>query len=231
MMRSATAFLPPSMMTFMNLDSSTLPYLGSGRISRFGTSRRRGISIHLSICFSWHRTVSLHLLRMPRRFNGNLHLLDPPIGPLRSTPTAIVPASTIKTNDQTFLGLLGPLGTVLGARLLAILDALQVERAAHDVIAHTRQILDPAAAHQHHAVLLQVVAFAADVRNDLETVGQTHLGDLAQRRVRLFRRGGVHTRAHTAALRRVLHRRALGLGRLDRPPVTHQLTDGWHEYP
>src|SRR5256885_8781533 len=43
MMRSATAFLPPSMITFMNLDSSTLPNLGSGRISRLGTSRRRGI--------------------------------------------------------------------------------------------------------------------------------------------------------------------------------------------
>src|SRR5690606_1539088 len=42
-MRSATAFLPPSMITFMNLDSSTLPNFGSGRISRLGTSRRRGI--------------------------------------------------------------------------------------------------------------------------------------------------------------------------------------------
>jgi hypothetical protein len=32
----------------MNLDSSTLPYFGSGRISRLGTSRRRGI-FHLLI--------------------------------------------------------------------------------------------------------------------------------------------------------------------------------------
>src|SRR5690606_37320285 len=31
------------MTTFMNLASSTLPNLGSGRISRLGTSRRRGI--------------------------------------------------------------------------------------------------------------------------------------------------------------------------------------------
>src|SRR5690606_6513602 len=42
-MRSATAFLPESMITFMNLASSTLPNFGSGRISRLGTSRRRGI--------------------------------------------------------------------------------------------------------------------------------------------------------------------------------------------
>jgi len=47
MMRSATAFLPDSMITFMNLDRSMEPYLGSGRISRLGTSRRRGMKIFL----------------------------------------------------------------------------------------------------------------------------------------------------------------------------------------
>src|SRR5574343_1328597 len=52
MMRSATAFLPPSMITFMHLESSTLPNLGSGRISRLGTSRRRGMFTP-QICFSW----------------------------------------------------------------------------------------------------------------------------------------------------------------------------------
>src|SRR5690606_17881024 len=45
MMRSATDFLPASISTFTNLDTSTLPNLGSGRISRFGTSLRRGILI------------------------------------------------------------------------------------------------------------------------------------------------------------------------------------------
>jgi len=38
-------FLPESITTFMNLANSTLPNFGSGKISRFGTSRRRGISI------------------------------------------------------------------------------------------------------------------------------------------------------------------------------------------
>src|SRR5438046_4321815 len=47
MMRSATAFLPDSMITFMNLDRSTEPNFGSGRMSRLGTSRRRGISLFL----------------------------------------------------------------------------------------------------------------------------------------------------------------------------------------
>src|SRR5437764_7198669 len=47
MMRSATAFLPDSMITFMNLERSMEPNFGSGRISRLGTSRRRGISLFL----------------------------------------------------------------------------------------------------------------------------------------------------------------------------------------
>src|SRR6056297_153645 len=35
-MRSATDFLPSTITIFMNLASNSLPYLGSGRISRFG---------------------------------------------------------------------------------------------------------------------------------------------------------------------------------------------------
>ena len=69
MMRSATAFLPPSMITFMNLDSS-LPNLGSGRISRLGTSRRRGI-------FHLFASVGAGTVSERRRAIWTLHLLDP----------------------------------------------------------------------------------------------------------------------------------------------------------
>src|SRR5262245_665469 len=85
-MCSATDFLPRVMRTLTNFATSALPYFGSGRISRLGTSLRRGI-----------------------------------VGPLRG------------------LGLLRP---VLGAALLAVLDPLGVEAAAHDVIPHAREILD-----------------------------------------------------------------------------------------
>src|SRR5262245_11489704 len=46
-MPSATDFLPSSMTLFMNLESTTSPNLGSGRISRFSGRRRRAISIYL----------------------------------------------------------------------------------------------------------------------------------------------------------------------------------------
>src|SRR5258706_7133058 len=75
------------------------------------------------------------------------------------------------------LGRLRHLGAVLRAALLAVFHALRVERAAHDVIAHARQVLHPAAADQHHRVLLQVVAFAADVADHLEAVGETDFCD------------------------------------------------------
>src|SRR6185295_4629106 len=116
-MLSATDFLPRVMSTFMNFARSMLANFGSGRISRLGTSLRRGMRVSLG---------SLSRLR---------HL-----------------------------------GAVLRAALLAVLHALRVERTAHDVIAHARQVLHAAAADQHHRMLLQVVAFAADVADHLEAV-------------------------------------------------------------
>src|SRR6185312_4340778 len=120
------------------------------------------------------------------------------------------------------------LGAVLGTRLAALGDARAIERAAHGVVAHARQVLDAAAADQHHRVLLQVVAFAADVRDDLVTVGQAHLGHLAHRRVRLFRRGGVHAGAHTTTLRAILQRGRVALVGFRAARSAHQLVDSCH---
>src|SRR3954469_5328003 len=94
------------------------------------------------------------------------------------------------------------LHAVLRARLLAVGHAGGVERAADDLVAHARQVLHAAAAHEHDGVLLQVVALARDVARDLHAVRQAPAGDLPQSRVRLLRRGGVHARAHPATLGR-----------------------------
>src|SRR5436190_6728488 len=93
------------------------------------------------------------------------------------------------------------LHAVLRAGLLAVADAGGVERPADDLVAHARQVLDAAAADEHHGVLLQVVAFARDVGRDLDAARDADAGDLAQRRVRLLGRGRVHARAHAAPLR------------------------------
>src|SRR5690606_33065323 len=154
-MRSATAFLPSSMTTFMNLASSTLPNLGSGRISRLGTSRRRGI---LLPCVSSVEPCHLTWPRPPIGTAPYVPRTVPARGWRGCTVLAALARSRVQQkNGKSVLGLLRTLGAVLGASLLAILDALQVERAAHDVITHTRQILDTTAAHQHHRLLLHVV--------------------------------------------------------------------------
>src|ERR1700687_5688361 len=97
--------------------------------------------------------------------------------------------------------LLRPLGAVLGTALLSLGNTGAIERAAHRVVTHARQILDAAAADQHHRVLLQVVAFAADVARHFITVRQTHAAHFAQCRVRLLGRRRIDARAHAALLR------------------------------
>src|SRR5690348_3609348 len=96
--------------------------------------------------------------------------------------------------------LLRPLRAVQRTALATLGNALGVEHATQDVIAHARKVLHAAATNEHHRVLLQVVAFARDVAHHLVAVRQAHLGDLTQSRVRLLRRGGVDARANAALL-------------------------------
>src|SRR3954470_5313162 len=104
--------------------------------------------------------------------------------------------------ERRGIGCLLLLHAVLRAGLLAVADAGGVERPADDLVAHARQVLDPAAADQHDRVLLQVVPLAGDVGRDLDAARDADAGDLAQRRVRLLGRRRVHARAHPAPLRR-----------------------------
>ena len=81
---------------------------------------------------------------------------------------------------------LRPLGAVLAAALHALGRAGRLLSAANDVIANAGQVLDTAAANEHDRVLLQVVAFARDVRGDFDAVGKSDTGDLPKRGVRLL---------------------------------------------
>src|ERR1700749_3142064 len=131
---------------------------------------------------------------------------------------------------MTFASLrsLWPLGAVLRTALLAVLDPLRVEHAAQDVIAHARQILDAAAADHDDRMLLQIVTLAGDIADDLEAVGQPHLGDLAQRRIRLLRRRRIDARADAALLRARLKMAGLLAVGLRLPRLADQLADRRH---
>src|SRR4051794_29466605 len=133
--------------------------------------------------------------------------------------------------------LLPGLGPVLRARLLAVADPGGVERPANDLVTHTRQVLDPPPAHEHHRVLLQVVALARDVGGDLHAVGQPNAGHLPQSGVRLLRGRRVDPRADTAALGRgdplLAPLAGLQAGRRDlalwtAAALAHELVDAGH---
>src|ERR671929_906378 len=123
------------------------------------------------------------------------------------------------------------LRAVAATSLLAVADTLGVQRAADDLVAHARQVLHATAAHEHHGVLLQVVADARDVGGHLDAAGQPDASDLAQRRVRLLRRRRVDARAHAATLRGALQRRGLGLLDLVLAALADQLVDRGHGWP
>src|SRR3984893_9776742 len=129
---------------------------------------------------------------------------------------------------QLLLRLLLALSAVLRAPLVAPRNAGRIQRSAHHVITHSRQILHTSSADQHNRVLLQVMANARDIRRHFNSIRQTNARHFAKRRVRLLRRLGVHARAHAALLRTRLQSRTR---RLVPGPLTakfHQLIKSRH---
>ncbi|MMZ64896.1 hypothetical protein D1872_272560 [compost metagenome] len=75
------------------------------------------------------------------------------------------------------------------------------------MITYTRKVLDPAAANQHHAVLLQVVTDPGNVSRHLYAVRQANTGIFTKCGVRFLRSHSTYTSADTAFLRRAQIRR------------------------
>src|SRR4051812_31795961 len=75
------------------------------------------------------------------------------------------------------------------------------------------------------------MAFAGDVGDDFESVGEANLGDLAEGRVRLLGRRGVDAGADTTAKRIGLEGRRLFLLLDVLSAATYELIDRWHVGP
>src|ERR1700716_2157761 len=98
------------------------------------------------------------------------------------------------------------------------------------MIAHARQILHPAAADHDDRMLLQIMTLARDIANHLETICQADLGNLAQRRIRLFRRCRIDPRADAPLLRTGAEMARLFTIDLFLPRLADQLTDRGHPW-
>src|SRR5438445_4080717 len=129
--------------------------------------------------------------------------------------------------------------------LLAVLHARCVERAADDVVLDRRQVGNAAAAHEHHGVLLEIVADARDVRGDFHLIGEADSSDLPQGGVRLLRGHRADDRAGATLLGRAAAQ--LDVAALERVPrraeggrvyflalrlasLAYELRDRWHRY-
>src|SRR5262245_45984945 len=103
-----------------------------------------------------------------------------------STDRCFASATSSRRSAGPLRGISGSLlgfGAVAATGLLAVLHPGGVEGAADDLVAHPRQVADPAAADQHDRMLLEVVSLTGDVGGHLDPAGQADASDLAQRRV------------------------------------------------
>jgi hypothetical protein len=93
-----------------------------------------------------------------------------------------------------------PLGSILGATLVATVHTAGIQCTTNNVIPYPRQILHPAPADQYDGVLLKVVTFTRDVSVYFLTVGKPYPGYLSHGRVRLLGSGGINPYTNTATL-------------------------------
>ena len=127
--------------------------------------------------------------------------------------------------------LLRTLGAVLRTALLAVGNALRVQNTANDVVADTWQILNTAATDQNNGVLLEIVPFARNIGRNFVLVREPYASHFPHSRVRLLRRGRIHTGANAPFERTARQMRRILL-RLDPLALlTHQLINRRHSKP
>src|SRR3954464_4850270 len=97
------------------------------------------------------------------------------------------------------------------------------------MVTNTWQVFNTTTTNQYHAMLLQVMAFTANVQRHFKAVGQTHTAYFTQCRVWLFRCSGINARADTAFLRVALQSRNVALVYDKFSWLTNQLVDRRHE--
>jgi hypothetical protein len=120
---------------------------------------------------------------------------------------------------------LGPLRTILGTALLASADTGRIERSPHHVIAHPGKVLHAASADQHNRVLLQIVSYPRNISGYFNSVGKPHTSHLTQRRIRLLRSRGIHTRTNPTPLGTGLQCGTCSLITRRASPFAHELIE------
>lgn len=102
---------------------------------------------------------------------------------------------------RSILVLLGTLCPIFRSCLLAVFDGRTIQSSTHNVIANAGKVLDAAPAYENNAVLLQIVAFSANIRDDFLPGGKPYPCHFAQCGIRLLRCFCFDLQTYAAALR------------------------------
>lgn len=107
----------------------------------------------------------------------------------------------VRESRQLFL--LGALGSIETASLLALVDTCSIEASADDRIAKP-DVLHATTTHHHHGVFLKLVSFSGNIGSDLHSVREAHTCDLTNSGVRLARGHGCDLGTHATLERRIV---------------------------
>ena len=91
--------------------------------------------------------------------------------------------------------------TVEWARLTTLIDTLTVEKTTYDMVSHTWKILHTTTTYHHDWVLLKVVSFTSDIRDDFVSIGKTYFCYLSESWVWLLWSTRIHLETDTTTLR------------------------------
>src|SRR5215471_13059728 len=101
----------------------------------------------------------------------------------------------------------GAFGPIPGTPLTAFCNAIAVQCATDNMVAHARQIFHAPTTNKYYGVLLQIMPFTRNVSGYFQLVSQSHTCDLAHCRIRLFRRHRTHLGADATLLGRTAQAR------------------------
>ena len=124
--------------------------------------------------------------------------------------------------------LLCALCSVFGASLVPAVNTEGVVAAADHVVSHAWKISYTSATNEHDGVLLEVVAFAADVGGNFLAVGQANSSNLTKCRVWLLWRYRSYLKAHATLLRAGVEITYVRLGLWAASWVADKLIDRGH---
>ncbi len=116
-------------------------------------------------------------------------------------------------------------GAVATTTLAAGIYPACIQGSTYHVVANPRKVLDPASPNENDGVFLEIMALSGNIGRHLDAIGQPNAGNFAQSGVRLFRCGGINSRANAPPLGTTIEGRSFSLPDSLSSTATDELID------